>query len=78
MMFSGVKHIDGNNHRNLHFDELSCQIKISFEIGSIDDIDDKFCFIFKNSAISTVFMAHVFKGSVEQTGTALTALGTIK
>lgn len=35
-------------------------------------------FIFKNSAISTVFAAHVYKGGVEVTGTALTALGTIK
>ena len=34
--------------------------------------------IFKNSAISTVFTAHVYQGGVEVTGTALTALGTIK
>lgn len=34
--------------------------------------------IFKNSAIATVFTAHVYKGGVEVTGTALTALGTIK
>lgn len=33
--------------------------------------------IFKNSAIATVFTAHVYKGGVEVTGTALTALGTI-
>ena len=35
-------------------------------------------FIFKNSSIATVFTAHVYKGGVEVTGTALTALGTIK
>ena len=35
-------------------------------------------FIFKNSAIATVLTAHVYKGGVEVTGTALTALGTIK
>ena len=34
--------------------------------------------IFKNSSISTVLTAHVYKGGVELTGTALTALGTIK
>ena len=34
--------------------------------------------IFKNSAIATVFTAHVYQGGVEVTGTALTALGTIK
>ena len=34
--------------------------------------------IFKNSSIATVFTAHVYKGGVEVTGTALTALGTIK
>ena len=34
--------------------------------------------IFKNSAIATVFTAHVYKGGVEVTGTALTALGTVK
>lgn len=34
--------------------------------------------IFKNSAIATVLTAHVYKGGVEVTGTALTALGTIK
>ena len=33
--------------------------------------------IFKNSSIATVLTAHVYKGGVEQTGTALTALGTI-
>lgn len=34
--------------------------------------------IFKNSAIATVLTAHVYKGGVEVTGSALTALGTIK
>ena len=34
--------------------------------------------IFKNSAISTVLTAHVYKAGVEVTGTALAALGTIK
>ena len=34
--------------------------------------------IFKNSAIATTLTAHVYKGGVEATGTALSALGTIK
>lgn len=34
--------------------------------------------IFKNSAISTVLTAHVYKAGVEVTGSTLTALGTIK
>lgn len=34
--------------------------------------------IFKNSAISTVLTAHVYKAGAEVTGSALTALGTIK
>ena len=34
--------------------------------------------IFKNSAISTILTAHVYKGGVELTGSALTAQGTIK
>jgi hypothetical protein len=34
--------------------------------------------IFKNSSIATVLTAHVYKAGVEQTGTALTALGTVK
>ena len=33
---------------------------------------------FKNSAISTVFTAHIYQAGVEVTGTALTALGSIK
>lgn len=34
--------------------------------------------IFKNSTISTVLTAHVYKAGTEVTGSALTALGTIK
>lgn len=34
--------------------------------------------IFKNTAIATTLTAHVYKGAVEVTGTALSALGTIK
>lgn len=34
--------------------------------------------IFKNTAIATTLTAHVYKGGVEVTGTALAALGTIK
>ena len=34
--------------------------------------------IFKNSAVETVLTAHVYQGGVEVTGSALTALGTIK
>lgn len=35
-------------------------------------------FIFKNSDIATTLTAHVYKGGVEVTGTALSSLGTIK
>lgn len=34
--------------------------------------------IFKNTAIATTLIAHVYKGGVEVTGSALSALGTIK
>ena len=34
--------------------------------------------IFKNTSIATTLTAHVYKAGVEQTGTALTSLGTIK
>jgi len=34
--------------------------------------------IFKNTSISTVLTAHVYVAGVEVTGSALTALGTIK
>lgn len=34
--------------------------------------------IFKNTAIATTLAAHVYKGGVEVTGSALSALGTIK
>ena len=34
--------------------------------------------IFKNSSVETVLTAHVYQGGVEVTGSALTALGTIK
>ena len=34
--------------------------------------------IFKNTAIATTLTAHVFKGAVEVTGSALAALGTLK
>ena len=34
--------------------------------------------VFKNTAIATTLTAHVYKAGVEVTGTALTALGTIK
>lgn len=34
--------------------------------------------IFKNTAVATTLTAHVYKGGVEVTGAALTALGTIK
>ena len=35
-------------------------------------------FIFKNTSVNTVLTAHVYQSGVEKTGTALTALGTIK
>ena len=35
-------------------------------------------FIFKNTSVATTLTAHVYQGGVEVTGTALTALGTIK
>ncbi len=34
--------------------------------------------IFKNTAIATTLTAHVYKGGVEVTGSALSSLGTIK
>lgn len=35
-------------------------------------------FIFKNTAVATTLTAHVYKGGAEVTGSALSALGTIK
>ena len=34
--------------------------------------------VFKNTAIATTLTAHVYKGATELTGSAITALGTIK
>ena len=41
MILCHVKHVDRNNERNLHFDELRCQIKVSLQVRSINDIYDK-------------------------------------
>lgn len=35
-------------------------------------------FIFKNTSVATTLTAHVYKGGAEVTGSALSALGTIK
>ena len=35
-----VRHIERDDHRNIHFHQLSREIEIAFEIGRVDDIDD--------------------------------------
>ena len=35
-----IHHVEGNNHRHIHFQQLHRQIQIALDIGRIDDIDD--------------------------------------
>ena len=35
-----VHHVDRNNHRDAHFEQLSGQIEIAFKVGAIDDVQD--------------------------------------
>ncbi len=41
---SDVKHIDNHNHWDLKFQKLSGQIKVAFQVRSIDDIDNSLRF----------------------------------
>ena len=36
-----IHHIDGNNHRNTEFRQLSRQIQISLQIRTVDDVEDR-------------------------------------
>ena len=35
-----VHHVDCNNHRDAHFEQLSGQIEIAFKVGAIDNVQD--------------------------------------
>ena len=35
-----IKHIQSTNHGHVHINKLRCEIKIAFQITTIDDIDD--------------------------------------
>ena len=35
-----IHHVDRNNHRDAHFEQLSGQIEIAFKVGAIDDVQD--------------------------------------
>ena len=41
MILSEVKHVDRNNERNLYFDELRGEIKVSLQVRRINDIYDE-------------------------------------
>ena len=61
MILSDVKHVDRNNERNLYFDELRGEIKVSLQVRRINDIYDERRFagedVFSSDAL-------VFAGSV--------------
>ncbi len=35
-----IHHIEGNNHRDIHFEELHREVEIALNVRHIDDIDD--------------------------------------
>ena len=43
-----IHHIQRNYHRNIHFKELHCKVKISLYICNINNIDDPFRLFIKN------------------------------
>ena len=34
-----VHHVDGDHHRDSELGELRCEVKVSFEVGSVDDVE---------------------------------------
>ena len=60
VVLGNVEHIDGNDHRHAHFDELSRQIKVALQVGGINDVDHRLRFIRENVVTCNAF---VFAGS---------------
>ncbi len=40
-----VHHVQRDHHRHVHLQHLDCQIKVAFEVGGIDDVDDDIGFM---------------------------------
>ena len=60
VVLGNVEHIDGNDHRHTHFDELGRQIKVAFQVGGINDVDHRLRFIREDVVTCNAF---VFAGS---------------
>ena len=60
VVLGNVEHIDGHDHRNAHFNELRRQVKVSFQVGGINDVDHCLRFIREDVVACNAF---VFAGS---------------
>ena len=60
MLLGDIEHVDDNDHRNAHLDQLSRQVKIALEIRRINDVDDCLRLARKNVIASD---ALIFAGS---------------
>ena len=60
VVLGNVEHIDSHDHRNAHFNELRRQVKVSFQVGGINDVDHSLRFIRKDVVAGDAF---VFAGS---------------
>ena len=51
-----IQHVEHHNHRNLHFQQLSRQVKITLEIAGINNIDNQFGFILEDIVAGNAFV----------------------
>ena len=56
VVLGNVEHIDGHDHRHAHFNELRRQVKVTFQVGGINDVDHCLRFIRKDVVAGDAFV----------------------
>ena len=63
-LFRDVDHVRRNHHRDLHVDKLRSQEQVTFDIRSINDIDDKVGFASEQVIDSGAFIFGIGKNCI--------------
>ena len=60
-----VHHIERDDHRGLHLQQLHRQIQVAFDIRSVDDVDDRLRFVLQHEIAGHQFFAGIRRHRVD-------------
>ena len=61
----GVHHVDTDDHRDVHLEDLGGHVEVAFEVGAVEDVDDDVRFLVQDEVPGDDFLGGIRRKGID-------------